>query len=122
MGWFCVLRIGVSDLHHSSGQIGEDPSHAVTTADAGIAAINMSGTVLPAEHCPLGEYCQTADGAAAAVSGGGIRQDAVIESDVDTIMMAVKSHRFYFDGGVEEFRASDFGGSSIVQYRLGRGG
>lgn len=115
MGWFFVLRIGVSDLHHSCGEIGQYLGIAVAGADPGVTAEDMGAAVLTAENGPFGEDSQTTDGGTAAVPGCGICQNPVIKGDVDAVMMAIEGHRLYFNGGIEQFRAADLGAAGAVQ-------
>ena len=122
MGWFCVLRIGVSDLHHGGGAVGVDLGGAVALAKAGVAAENVGAAVLTAENGPFGENGQTSDGGAAAISGGSVCQNAVVESDVDAVVMAIKSHGFHFNGGIQKFGAAHLCAAGGIQHRLGTGG
>ena len=122
MGWFCVLRIGVSDLHYGCGEIGQYLCIAVAGTDAGVTAEDMGAAILTAENGPLGKDCQTADGGAAAVPGCGICQNPVIKGDIDAVMVAIEGHGLYFNGGIEQFRAADLGAAGIVQNRLRRRG
>ena len=57
MGWFFVLRIGVSDLHYSRGEIGLHLCITVAGSDSGITAENMGAAVLATEDGPFGENC-----------------------------------------------------------------
>ena len=118
MGWFPVLRIGVSDLYHGGREIGLDLGIAVTAADSGVAAENVGTAVFAAKNSPFGEYGQPADGGTAAVSGDGIGQNPVVERNVDAVMMPIEGHRLHFDGGIEQFSASDLGTVCVVQNRL----
>ena len=115
MGWFCVLRIGVRDLHHRGGEIGQNLGVAVACADPGVTAEDVGAAVLAAQNGPLGKDGQTADGGAAAVAAGGISQNPVIEGDIDAVMMAVERNWLYFDGSIEKLCAADLGAAGIVQ-------
>ena len=53
MGWFYVLRIGVSDLHHSGGAIRIKLGHAVALSDPGVASENVGAAVFAAEDGSL---------------------------------------------------------------------
>ena len=122
MGWFCVLRIGVSDLHHGGGTVCVLAGEAVCAADDGAAAENMCPAVFPAEDGPLGEDRETAQGCGTVVTDGGICQNAVIECNIDTIVIAIESHRLYFDTCVEKLSAPYFGTGTGIQNGLGAGG
>lgn len=119
MGWFCVLRIGVSDLHHSDGTIGAHPGNAVNTADDGIAAENVGPTILAAEDGPLGEYRQTVKGGRMHGTGDGVCLNLIVEGYIDAIMVAIEGHGFYIYIGIEELGVADPGAGGGIQHFLG---
>ena len=51
--------------------------------------------------------------------GDSICQNPVKECDVDTVMVTVKGHWFYFDGGVQQFCGTNLCSVGTVEYRLG---
>ena len=122
MGWCCALRIGVSDLHYGSGAVCMNGGGPIGLTQTGITAEDMGAAVLATEDGSLGEYCQTADGTAAAVPGGGISQNPVVECNINTIMIAVKSYRFYFDCGIQKLGAAHFCSGTVIQNCLRAGG
>ena len=122
MGWFWVLRIGVSDLHHSSGTVGIVAREAVRCAEAGITAEDVGAAVFPAEDSPFGEYGKAAQRSRAVVADGGIGQNLVVECNVDAIMIAIKCHGFYFDSGVQKLRTAHLCAGTGIQNGLRTGG
>ena len=122
MGWFCVLRIVGSDLHHRGGQVGAEPCGAVSLSDAGVAGVDVGPAVLAAEHGPFGEYSQPVKGGRTGNTHHRIRQNPVVEGYVDAVVVAVKGHRFHIDGGVEQLRTADLCADAGIQQRLGAGG
>ena len=119
MGWFCVLRIGVSDLHHCNRAVGAEAGETVGTADDGVAVENVGSAVFAAEDGPLGEYRQTVKGGGLDGSGDGICQNLIVEGYIDTIMIAVKGHRLYINIGIEKLGAADSGTCGRIQDFLG---
>ena len=122
MGWFCVLRIGVSDLHHRGGVIGADPGKAVRAVQAGAAGIDMCPAVLAAEYRPLGEHSKALEGHGPVDPDGGIRQDSVVEGQVDAVMIPVKGHRLHIYIGIQQVCAAHLGTGAAVQNLLRTGG
>ena len=122
MGWFGVLRIGVSDLHHSRGTVGIIAAESVGTADDGVAAENMGPAVLTAEDGPLGEHGQPAQGGGAIVADGGIGQNLVVECNVDAVVIAVKGHGLHFNAGIQQLGAAGLYPGTGIQNGLGAGG
>ena len=101
MGWFCVLRIGVSDLHHSHGPVGPVAGDAVGFVNPGVAAENVGAAVLAAENGPLGEHRQTVKGHRMDGPGEGFAGDLIVEGHVDAVVVPVEGHRFYVDVGIQ---------------------
>ena len=105
MDWFCTLLIVGSDLHHSSGIIGNIAADTVCFVQPCVGAVDVRLAVLAAQHCPFGEYGHAVKSRRPGSADGGIRQNAVVEGHVDAVVVAVKSHRL--DGGLlrlENFR------------------
>lgn len=111
-----------SDLHNGRGQIGEQGGGAVEAAQAGVAAVDMCPAVFPAENRPFVEDRQTLHGGGAGSADHGIRQDPVIEGQVDAVVVAVKSHRLHIDIGGNQLRTADPGVGCGIQNGLGAGG
>ena len=119
MGWFCVLRIGVSDLHHGNGAVGMDPGEAVGTTDDGVAAENVCPAVLAAEEGPLCEYRETVKRRGMDRAGNGIGQDLIVESHINAVMVPVEGHRLHINIGIEQFGTADSGTGGRIQHALG---
>ena len=122
MGWFWVLRIGVSDLHHCSRQIGKQGRRSVEGTDAGVAAVDVSAAVFSTENRPFAEDCQTVQCGGACIAYHGIGQNAIVEGHIDTVMVPVEGDWFDINVRCDQLRAADPGVGSIVQYGLGTGG
>ena len=82
MGWFSVSRIGVSDLHHGGGAVGGVDGAAVGSAETGVGGEDVGPAVLAAEHRPLGEYRQTAEGGGHGGARHGVGQNRSEEAHV----------------------------------------
>ena len=96
---------GIQYLHHCRGAICTVAAGTVRGAEPGVRAVNVCAAVLTAEHRPFGEHSEAVKGGGAVAANGGICQNAVIESDIHTVMVPVECHRF--DGGLlrlENFR------------------
>lgn len=119
MGWFCVLRIGVSDLHHGDRPVGMDPGDTVGTADDGVAAENVGPAVLAAEDGPLGEHCKTVKRRGMDGTGDGIGQNLIVEGHINAIMVPVEGHRLHINIGIKQFGAADSGTGGRIQHTLG---
>ena len=122
MGWFLILRIGVSDLHHGGGAVGVDGGGTVGFTQTGITAEDMGAAVFAAEDCPLGEYRKAVEGGRSGGADDCIGQYLIIEGDIDTVMITVKGHRLHIDIGVEKLCAADFGIGAGIQQLLASGG
>ena len=119
MGWFYVLRIGVSDLHHGDGAVGAHPGDAVYAAQVGITAENVCPAVLSAEDGPLGEHRQTIEGCGVDGTGDGICLDLIVDGHIDAVVVAVECHRLYIYIRIEQLRIADPGTGSGIQHLLG---
>ena len=51
-----------------------------------------------------------------------VRQNAVVESQVDAVVIAVKGYRFYINISIQKIRAADLGTGAAVQNLLRTGG
>ena len=120
MGWFSVSRIGVSDLHHGGGAVGGVDGAAVGSAETGVGGEDVGPAVLAAEHRPLGEYRQAAEGSGHGRSRHGVGQDLIVEGHVDAVVIAVEGHGFHIDVGVQEPGGADLHPGGAVQELLGR--
>ena len=85
-----AFLIGGSDLYHGGRTIGGRERAAVGFSDAGVAGENVGAAVLTAEHCSLGEYRKAAQRCGTAGAHHRVRQNAVVEGDVDTVVIPVK--------------------------------
>ena len=94
-----------SDLHHCSGQVGEEGGRAVVLAQAGVASVNMCPVVFAAENGPFGEDGKPIQGRGTGAADHGIGQDPVVEGQIDAVMIPVKSHRL--DGGLLRLEIQD---------------
>ena len=110
---------GAHGLHHSGGAVGSADGDTVGIADAGIGGEDMGPAVLSAEDGPFGEHRQTAEGSWHGRAGHGVRQDLIVEGDVDAVMIAVECHGLHIDVGVKEFGAADPGTGGRIQHLLG---
>lgn len=117
-----MCLFGVSDLHHGSGEIGEEGGGAVEAAQAGIAAVDMCPAVFPAEHCPFAEYGQTLQRSGAVAARHRIGQDSVVEGKVDAVVVPVKGHGLHINIGGDKLGAPDPGVAGGIQNGLGAGG
>ena len=119
MGWFCVLRIGVSDLHHGGGQVGKVPGHAIQFAQTGVAAVDVGAAFFAAEYRPFGEHGKAVEGGGAAAAYHRVGKDPVVEGHIHTVVVPVEGYGFHIDVGIEQFGAADPGAGSAVQQALG---
>lgn len=119
MGWFWVLRIGVSDLNHGDGAVGVHAGDAVSTANVGIAAENVSPAVFAAEDGPFGKYRQTVECGGVDGTGDGVCLNLVVEGHIDTIVVAIKCHRLYIYIRIEKLGIAYPGTGGGVQHILG---
>ena len=122
MGWFSVSRIGVSDLHHSGGMVGADTAETVGAVQTGAAGVDVGPAVLSAEYRPLGEHGKPLQGHRPVDTYGRIRQDPVVEGQVNAIVIPVKGYRFYINISIQKIRAADLGTGAAVQNLLRTGG
>ena len=120
MGWFCVLRIGVSDLHHGGGAVGGVDGAAVGSAETGVGSEDVGPAVLAAEHRPLGENRQAAEGGGHGGAGHGVGQNLIVEGYIDAVVVAVEGHRLHINIGVQEPGRADLYSGGAVQELLGR--
>ena len=97
-----AFLIGGSDLYHGGRTIGGRERAAVGFSDAGVAGENVGAAVLAAEHRPFGEYRETAQCRGTAGADHRVRQNAVVEGDVDTVVIPVKGDRLHIDVGVQK--------------------
>ena len=79
----------------------------------------MGAGVFAAEDSPLGEQGQTADGGGAAGGHGGVRNDFIIEGQVDGVVIPVEGHRAHIDGGMDQLRRADLCRAGGIQNSLG---
>ena len=122
MGWFGVLRIGVSDLHHGGGPVGVDGGCSVRLAQPGIGAENVGTAVLAAENRPFGEYRQTIQCSRPGRADDCVRQNFIVEGYIDAVVVPVEGYRLHIDIGVEQFGAADLCVGTGVQQLLAAGG
>ena len=122
MGWFSVSRIGVSDLHHRGGPVGAIPAGAVRTAKPGVAGVDVGAALLAAEDCPLGEHRKAVKCCRPAGAYCGIRQDPVIECNIDAVMLPVESHLLHLNIGIKQLCLADFCPAGSIQNFLGTSG
>ena len=96
---------GIQHFHHSRGAVDAVNGNAVPAADAGVAGKHMGLAVFAAQHHPLGENHKTIQWHGSGRAYNGIGQNAVIECNINAVVIAVKCHRL--DGGLlrlENFR------------------
>ena len=120
MGWFCVLRIGVSDLHHGGGAVGGVDGTAVGGSQTGVGGEDVGPAVLAAEDGPLGEDGEAAEGGGHGGAGHGVGQDLIVEGHIDAVVVAVKGHGLHINVGVQEPGGADLDPGGAVQDLLGR--
>ena len=82
----------------------------------------MSPAVLAAEHRPLAEDPKTIQGGGAAGANQGIRQNPVVEGDVDAVVVPVKGHRLHIDIRMDQLGTADPDIGRGVQKLLRAGG
>lgn len=73
--------------------------------EPGVAAVDVGMAFLSAQHCPFGKYRQAVQRGGSGGADGGIGEDAVVECDIDAVMVPVKG--YWLDGGLlrlENFR------------------
>lgn len=119
MGWFGVLRIGVSDLHHRNGTVGMNTGDAVIAAQDGVAAENVRTAVFAAEDGPFGEYRKAIKRRGVDGTGDSVGQNLIVESHIDAVMVPVEGHGLHIDIGIEQLRAADSGSGGGIQHALG---
>ena len=117
-----AFLIGGSDLYHGGRTIGGRERAAVGFSDAGVAGENVGAAVLTAEHRPFGEYRETAQCRGTAGADHRVRQNAVVEGDVDTVVIPVKGDRLHIDVGVQKLGAAYPHVGGVVERLLGTGG
>ena len=78
----------------------------------------MCAAILTAQHSPLGEAGQTVQRGGAVAPYHSIGQNPIVEGDVDTIMVPIKSHRLHIDVGVQQFSATDSDAGGGIQRAL----
>ena len=118
MGWFCAYLIVGSDLHHGGGIVGAVPGQTVRSADPGVAGIDVCGAVFTAQHSPLGEYRQTVQGGGTGRADDGIGQNAIVECDLNAVMVSVKGHRLYINVGIQKIRTANLCAGGSVENGL----
>ena len=111
-----------SGLYHGGGAVGGEDGAAVGFFDAGVAGENVGAAVLAAKHRPLGEYRKTAQSRGTAGADHRVRQNAVVEGDVDTVVIPVKGDRLHIDVGVQQLGAAYPHVGGAVQRLLGADG
>ena len=105
-----ILNLGaehhwIEHFDYSSGTIGVNAGQTVGLVQPGIGAVNVGTAVFSAQDGALGENGQAIQRSRARSADGGVSQNAVVESDVDAIMVLIEGYRF--DGGLlrlENFR------------------
>ena len=70
----------------------------------------------------LGEYRKAAQRCGTAGAHHRVRQNAVVEGDVDTVVIPVKGDRLHIDVGVQKLRAAYPHVGGVVERLLGTGG
>ena len=95
MGQSITLLIVGSDLHNGSRQIGEEGGGAVEPSQAGVAAVDMCPAVFSAENGSFVKDGQTLQRCGTAAADDGIRQNPVIERQINAVMIPVKGYRLY---------------------------
>jgi hypothetical protein len=82
----------------------------------------MCPAVFAAEDSAFGEYCQSLQWCGPVAADDGIGQDPVVKSEVNAVMMTVKSYRFHVNICGDEFCTADLGVGCRIQNSLGTGG
>ena len=93
---------------------------AVGGSQAGVGGEDVGPAVLTAEHRPLGEHRQAAEGGGHGRARHGVGQDLIVEGHVDAVVVAVKGHGLHIDVGVQEPGGADLHPGGAVQELLGR--
>ena len=105
-------RIGGSGLHHGRG-------HGITGDTGAVGAEDVGAGIFAAEDRPLGKQRQPAHCRRTAGPDHRIRQDLVVEGQIDGIVVPVEGHGIDIDGGINELCRTDLRCRGSVQHRLG---
>ena len=119
MGWFSVLRIGVSDLHNSRWMIGADSGQAVTAAELSAAGVNVGPAVFSAQYYPFREHGKPLQRHGTVNPNSGIGQNAIVKRQVNAVVIPVKCHRLYIDISIQQVSAPHLCTGAGVQNTLG---